>query len=266
MISFAAIRFPSGCGIPCAAEFLATALFVYVGCGSVCAYMEGEGEGSIVGIALAFGLSITTLAYTIGHHSGGHINPMVTIAMVILKQIDYVKGLLYIVAQLAGACVGAGLLRCTVKDVELENAVNHVGDDITIGGAFVMEMVLSFLLVYVIAETAVNPKSGAGNNAPIAIGLAVFMAHIVAIPYTGTSINPARSFGPALVALDFQDLWLFFVAPITGGVIAAFVAAYIGCYESCEETNDNTPEDVDETITKGQQYVKYDPPKEEEEP
>lgn len=253
---------PVGCLRPCAAEFLATAIFVYVGCGSVCAYEDG----SIVGIALAFGLSITTLAYTIGHHSGGHINPIVSIAMVIMKQMDIVKAILYIIAQLLGAIVGAGFLRATVEVEQLKNAVNGVNDEITMGGAFVMEMVLSFLLVYVIAETAVNPRSGAGNNAPIAIGLAVFMAHIVAIPFTGTSINPARSFGPAVVTGTFEDLWLFFVAPIVGGSCAALVACY-GFNVTCEdddvvgENKKNVTIDEDEE-TEGQ-YLKHNPSNEE---
>ncbi len=201
-----------------AAEFLATALFVYVGAGSVLA-----GNGTL-GIALAFGLSITTLAYSIGHHSGGHINPIVTIAMAIWGEIELAMAVAYVFAQLIGAILGAALLMATAG-VEIDNpllmAVNQVSDATNTGGAFVMEIVLSFLLVYVIGETAVNKNSCAANIAPIAIGIAVFMAHIVAIPFTGTSINPARSFGPAVVSGEFEDLWIFFVAPIIGGVLAA---------------------------------------------
>lgn len=206
------------------AEFLATALFVYVGCGSVLAGNE------ILGISLAFGLSITVLAFTIGHYSGGHINPIVTIAMVIWNEINLVEGLLYIVAQLVGAMTGAAILLATAVTVEespIKRVVNQVNDDSNIGGAFLIEAVLSFLLVFVISETAMNKHSGAGNNAPIAIGFAVFMAHIVGIRYTGTSINPARSFGPAVVSGEFHDLWLFFVAPITGGIVAALVARFV---------------------------------------
>jgi len=210
------------------AEFLATSIFTYVGCGSVAAKTAHGDDPSYLGVALAFGLSITALAYTIGHHSGGHINPMVTVAMFILKKINLMMGILYIVAQLLGAVVGAAFLKATVGESGVKAAMNQVSDETSICGAFLMEMILSFLLVLVIAETAVSPKSGAGDNAPIAIGLSVFMAHIVCIPFTGTSINPARSFGPAAVSKELGgDLWLFFVAPVMGGTIAALVARYM---------------------------------------
>ena len=206
------------------AEFLATALFVYVGCGSVIS------NSSTLSISLAFGLSITTLVYTIGHHSGGHINPIVTIAMLIWGEIEMTMCVAYIVAQLLGAILGAAFLMGTAETIApnpLSLTVNRINDNTNEGAAFLMEVVLSFLLVYAIGETAVNKKSGAGNVAPIAIGIAVFMAHIVAIPFTGTSINPARSFGPAVVSGEFDDLWLFFVGPIVGGVLAALSGYYI---------------------------------------
>jgi len=211
-----------------AAEFLATAIFTYIGCGSVTSLMIDPDNSSFLGIALAFGLSITVLAYTLGHHSGGHINPIVTVGMFILRQIDLITCVMYILAQLCGAIVGAAFLRATVSKYAVSSAINRVSENTDIYGAFVMEMILSFLLVFVVAETVVNPKSKAGINAPIAIGLSVFMAHIVAIPYTGTSINPARSFGPAVVAGEVGgDLWLFFVAPLTGGSIAALTARFL---------------------------------------
>lgn len=205
------------------AEFIATTLFVYTGCGSV--YSSG---GDKLTIALAFGLSITSLAYTVGHVSGGHMNPIVTIAMCILGQLDLVTGFLYIVAQLLGAMTAAVLLSLGMISHSVDMVVNQVNDaNITPAGAFVMEVILSFLLVYVVSETAVNKNSGAGNCAPIAIGVAVFMAHIVAIPFTGCSINPARSFGPAVVSGNLRDLWMFVVAPITGGVLGALTARFV---------------------------------------
>lgn len=212
------------------AEFLATAFFVYVGCGSVIAAYQTVGRVDLVGVALAFGLSITTLVFAIAHHSGGHINPIVTIAMLIWGEIELTMAVLYILAQLIGSILGSAFLMRTVETATLSPlllAVNKVGPNSNIGAVFLMEMVLSFLLVYVIGETAINKRSGAGNNAPIAIGVAVFMAHIVAIPFSGTSINPARSFGPAVVSGHFEDLWLFFVAPIVGGILAALNGYYI---------------------------------------
>jgi len=233
-----------------ASELLGTALFVYVGCGSVSAHIaweEARGvDQPVVGIALAFGLSITVLAYTIGHHSGGHMNPMVTVAMIILQKINMLTAALYIFAQLLGAIIGAAFLQVTVGEDKVSRTVNRViKDNTSTGGAFLMEMILSFLLVLVIAETAVSPRAGAGNNAPIAIGLSVFMAHIVLIPFTGTSINPARSFGPAVVSHTiFGDLWLFFVAPVIGGIVAALVARYI--FGVCDDVVMETKKKSDE--------------------
>lgn len=207
------------------AELVATFLFVYTGCGSV--FSSG---GDKLTIALAFGLSITSLAYTVGHVSGGHMNPIVTIAMCILGELDVLSGLFYIFAQCLGATAAALFLSIGLvnDEMSISNVVNGINDANTnIAGAFIMEVILSFLLVYVVSETAVNSKSGAGNCAPIAIGIAVFMAHIVAIPFTGCSINPARSLGPAIVSGNFTDLWLFFVAPICGGSIAALTAKYV---------------------------------------
>jgi MIP family channel proteins len=241
----------------CFAEFLATAIFIYIGCGSVLAY--NVTAGSIVGIALAFGLGISTLAFSIGHVSGGHINPMVTIAMVIVGEITYANAALYIISQLVGSIVGAAMLLISTSKSELAMATNGISDQTNTGGAFVMEAVLSFLLVFVILQTSVHPSSGAGNNAPLAIGFAVFLAHIVAIPFTGTSINPARSFGPAVVSGNMDELWLFIVAPIVGGSIAALVGKYIllPCDSNDDEeekepkkefqkveTNENVEEDV----------------------
>ena len=205
------------------AEFIATTLFVYTGCGSV--YSSG---GDKVTIALAFGLSITSLAYTVGHVSGGHMNPIVTTAMYILGQLDLVSTVLYIVAQLLGAMAAAALLSLGMLTYSVDMVVNQVNDEnVTPIGAFIMEVILSFLLVYVVAETAVNKKSNAGNCAPIAIGVAVFMAHIVAIPFTGCSINPARSFGPAIITGNLNDLWMFVAAPMTGGILAALTTKYV---------------------------------------
>lgn len=205
------------------AEFLATALFVYIGCGSVISAPDR------LTIALAFGLSLTMLIYTFGHHSGGHINPIVTIAMMIWGEMELQLGVAFILAQLVGSIFGAALLMGTASSVAtnpLALAVNQVNPGSNIGAAFLMEVVLSFLLVHVIGETVVNKKSGARNIAPIAIGFSVVVAHIVAIPFTGTSINPARSFGPAIVSATLTDLWLFFLAPITGGVMAALSSYY----------------------------------------
>ena len=150
--------------------------------------------------------------------------------MIIWQKVSPLNGLLYMTAQFLGGILGAACLYGSVKVDDdsnpIDRVVNKVSANSENGPAFLMEMVLSFLLVYVVAETAVSSKSQAGVNAPLAIGLAVFLAHAVSIPFTGTSINPARSLGPAIVANDYEDLWIFFIAPITGSVLAALLTQF----------------------------------------
>lgn len=233
------------------AEFIGMTLFLYVAFGNA---ILADDKSTI---ALGFGVSITALAYSIGHYSGGHFNPIVTIAMIIWEEIDVLSAILYILAQFSGAIFASIILFYGIKGGENlgEKVVNKVQTSkISIGGAFVMEMVLSFLLIFVIGETAVNKKSGASINAPIAIGSAIYMAHIVAIPFTGTSINPARSFGPAVLVQEFDDLYIFILAPLVGGVIAAIFQKY--CLKSivCK-----TPETIDENSNNYQAYPSITP-------
>ena len=202
-----------------AAEFFATMLFVYIGTGSVAAELT-TAEFQIVGIALAFGLGIVTLAYTIGSVSGGHINPAVTFACVLNGDLSPLGGAFYVLSQLLGAVVGSALVMGTFGDV-VGNTRNSLGDGVTVGQGFLAETVLTFLLVLVVLSTCKEVYGGA------AIGLAVFCAHIVAIPITGTGINPARSIGPAFVDGNVTYLWLFVIAPLLGSSIAVGVKKFI---------------------------------------
>ncbi len=174
--------------------------------------------------------------------SGGHINPAVTMAFVLLRKISPVKGAAYVFAQLSGAILGSAILRGSSELFTLSEA----GDKIFAGGAFTIEQTVNklagtigqgllveamftFLLVFVVLHTAVRKGSAAeGGFAPIAIGFAVFLAHIVAIPLTGTGINPARSFGPAVVSGYFTDLWVYFLGPAIGSTFAVGAYALLG--------------------------------------
>ena len=164
------------------------------------------------------------------------------------------------------AILGSVLLMTLDKRYDIKtvcNAINH--NNTTTGGAFLMEMVLSFILVFVVIETAISKKNNnhvANSTAPIPIGLAVFMAHIVGIPFTGTSINPARSFGPAVVSGSFQDLWLFLVAPILGGSLAAIICKHVldATEEDKEETLDEVPlKKNDSSVEKAAKKLIIDP-------
>ena len=216
------------------AEFLGTFVLVLVGTGS--AVIAGK-EIGVLGIALAFGLSVLVMVYTIGQISGCHINPGITIAMLINGKILTKDAIVYILAQCIGAIFASALLLTIMTgqpgyQVAPANlGANGYGADY-LGGysmtsAFLAEVVTTFIFLMVIFG-ATSRKAPAGF-AGIAIGLSLAMIHMVTIPVTGTSVNPARSLGPAVVAggTALSQLWLFLVAPVIGAVIAAVVWKYL---------------------------------------
>ncbi len=205
-------------------ELLATALFVFLGAGSVIitgSLTDGElTVPRLLTIAFAHGLAIAFLAFATANVSGGHMNPAVTFAAVVTKKISGARGLMFVAAQLAGAVIGALLLLATIPDAADTNLGAHaLGSDVTITMGLIMEIVVTFVLVFVIFATAVDP-GGIAPLAPLAIGLAVMVDHLVAIPITGASMNPARSFGPALVSGEWANHWIYWLGPILGGVLA----------------------------------------------
>jgi MIP family channel proteins len=219
------------------AEFIGPFALVFVGAGSILlAITQGYGDGgTLVMVALAHGLAIGLMVAAAGHISGGHYNPAVTIALFIGGKIGLVKGAAYVIAQLLGATVAALILRQVFDDslADLKSAipvVNYDGDQdgIIVGraNAFWLEVITTFFLVYVIHGVAVDSR-GAHAIAPLAIGLTITMDILVAGPLTGAAMNPARHFGPALVEGEWKDAWLYWVAPILGGVLASVVHNYI---------------------------------------
>ncbi len=165
----------------------------------------------LVAIALAHGLAIAFLVYATANISGGHINPAVTFAAFLTKKISAARGLMFVVAQL------------TIPDAADTNLGAHaLGPGVSVSTGLLMEIVVTFVLVFVIFATAVDP-GGMGNLAPLAIGLAVLVDHLVAVPITGASMNPARSFGPALVAGEWANHWIYWVGPLLGAALAGLV-------------------------------------------
>jgi MIP family channel proteins len=212
-----------------AAEFLATLYFVFLGTGSVVAavgYFKGAGSpATLVAIAIAHGIGILTAVAWTANISGGHINPAVSLAMIVAKKIKPALGVAYIAAQLAGAAVGSLLLKIVTPSSLRGDAGGNLGlhslaREIEPWQGLVMEIILTAFLVLVVFNTAVS-KKGWGLNAPIAIGLAVMLIHFVAIPVTGASVNPARSFGPALITNQWSDFWVYIVGPAAGAVLVA---------------------------------------------
>jgi aquaporin Z len=219
-----------------AAEFIGTFSLVLFGCGSaVIAGNAAVGPSGIglLGISIAFGFAVVAMAYAIGGISGCHINPAVTIGVLVAGKIDVKDAIGYIIAQCLGAILGAGVLYLIVigqpKYVmpEWGLGANGWGEGYLAGyntmSAFIIETVMTFLFVFVILAT--TSKFGNGAMAGLAIGVTLMLIHLVTIPVTGTSVNPARSLGPALFSggKALAQLWMFFVAPILGAIIAALV-------------------------------------------
>ena len=207
------------------AQFIALFLFVFLGAGAVVGTGIAGGAAltaeRLTAIALAHGLAIAVLVAATARFSGGHINPAVTIAAVVTRKMGMAKGGMYVVAQLLGAALGAFLLAAVVPDAAEGALGGHaLNVDVVVGQGLVVEIVLTFALVFVIFATAIDPK-GPGHLAPFAIGLVVMVDHFVGVPLTGASMNPARSFGPAIATGMWADQWVYWVGPIVGGVIAA---------------------------------------------
>lgn len=205
------------------AEMIGTMVLVLMGCGSVAiAAASGSLTVGIIGIALAFGLSVLAMVYTIGSISGCHINPAITFGMWIAKKIDSKDAVMYMLFQIIGAFIGSGILYLITKDCSVMGA-NAVNENFSITTGVIAEVVFTFIFVLVVFG-ATSKKAPAGF-AGIAIGLALVLIHIVCIPLTGTSVNPARSIAPAIFqgGVAFSQLWIFIVAPLVGGGIAAIV-------------------------------------------
>ena len=218
------------------AELIGTFSLVLFGCGAaVVSGVSTSGPSGIglLGISFAFGLAVVVMAYAIGGISGCHINPAITISMLVAGKIKAGEAIQYILGQLTGATLAAGVLYVIQKGSpgfsmgEWALGSNGWGEGY-LGGynmtsAFITEAVLTFLFLFVIFGT--TSKWGNGTMAGLAIGLTLVLIHLVAIPVTGTSVNPARSFGPAVFAQGkaLTQLWLFIVAPVVGGVAAALV-------------------------------------------
>lgn len=220
------------------AEFVGTFLLVFLAVGAAVfgiaggVGLDGAGPASgTVGVALAFGLVVLMLAYAFGPVSGTHVNPAVTLGVFLAKRIPGREAGLYVVAQFAGAIAGAAVLKLFVSSFGVTDQTGGLGTNsydngaIDLAGAFVLEALLTAAFVLVIL--LVTERVASPGFAGVAIGLALTAVHIVGIPLTGTSVNPARSFGPALFegGTAMSQVWLFILAPLVGAVLAVGVWA-----------------------------------------
>ena len=205
------------------AEFIGTFVLVFFACGTaaVTGCDGAVADGAYFMTALAFGLVIVAMAYSIGNVSGCHINPAVSIAMLASGKMSVKDFIGYVVAQFVGATAGAGCLALVIgADTGLGTNALYNGN---IGASLIIEIILTF--VFVLAILGVTSKKENGSVAGIVIGLTLTLVHILGIHFTGTSVNPARSFGPALFVGGeaLKNVWVFIAAPLVGGVLAAIV-------------------------------------------
>jgi len=236
-----------------ASEFLAVMLFVFMGTGSVLATVARTGVvdgGAVAAIGFAFGLAIATMVYATANLSGGHLNPAVSIAIAVAMKMPILQAFAYVLAQVAGALVGSGLLRAVTPEVLGQRVcwgcttlAKNVQTTITLSNGTVatyewsitqaqgvfFELIMTFILVFTVFSTAgvaADAKS-VGRFAPLSIGFAVLINVMAGANFTGGSLNPARSFGPAAISNKWDDHWVYWVGPIAGGVLAGLVYKYI---------------------------------------
>ena len=226
----------------CLAECIGTFVLVLFGCGTACAVkcVGTVPNAAYLMTALAFGLVIVAMAYSIGNISGCHINPAVSIAMLVSKKMTLKEFCAYVASQFIGAIAGGAIL-LAIFGKESGLGTNAVYDN-NIWTSLLIEVILTF--VFVIAILGVTSKTENSAVAGIVIGLSLTLVHIFGIYFTGTSVNPARSFGPAIFAGGeaFTNVWIFIVAPLIGGVLAALVYSFLsnGYCKNIEEAADTT--------------------------
>lgn len=214
------------------AEFVASAIFIFTCCGAAIATTRFKQSGNIyIEIAMTFGFALVTLCYAIGHISGGHLNCVVSFCFAFAGKITWLRAIMYFFAQWLGGMVGAGFLRAIAPTEWAGDclASNSIGPGITAGQGLVVEIILTFFLMLVVNAAADASKSNQ-MMVPVAIGFSVTVSHLVAIPLTGTSLNPTRSFASAAASNSlaqcsnvWNNHWVFWLGPMLGGILATII-------------------------------------------
>lgn len=210
------------------AEFIGTFALVFIGAGAV--VVSGPGGSGLVGVALAHGVVLAVMVSVLGHISGGHFNPAVTVGIWIARKIDTPRASLYIATQLVAGIAAALALRLLLPEPlwnpagtggSLGNTTVNTALGMTETRAFAVEAFLTFFLVIAVFGTAVDDRGPFAKTAGLTIGLVLVFDILMGGPLTGASMNPARSLGPALATGDFSDIWVYFAGPVAGGALAA---------------------------------------------
>jgi len=225
-------------GNRCLAEAIGTFALVFAGCGAIVVNDNFDGVLGHLGVSIVFGLIVMAVIYSFGNVSGAHINPAVTIAFVVARRFEARLALPYVVSQLAGALAAALLLRA------LFGAHPTLGATLPSGPAlqsFVLELVLSFLLMLVILNVSTGHMEK-GIMAGVAIGGTVALEALVGGPVSGASMNPARSFGPAIVSGELADVWIYIAAPVIGMALACPLCRIVQGPDCCSPAYSNEPD------------------------
>jgi len=206
------------------AEMIGTMFLVFIGCGSCINWKMQDGEPSVLQISLCFGLAVGTMVWCICHLSGGHINPAVTVGLLITRKISLIKAIFFIIAQCTGAVIGAGALKgLTPPAVQGALGSTSVNGSLSQAQGFGIEFMITFVLVFTVFASCDGKRTDLNGSAPLTIGLSVTLCHLFAIRFTGSSMNPARSFGPAVITGLWHEHWVYWCGPIMGGIVAALI-------------------------------------------
>jgi len=215
------------------AEGIGTFVLTLLGCGTAM-FLGCNTPAGVVGTAIAFGLTVIAMAYTIGNISGCHINPAITFAVALSGRMSWKDACGYWCGQIIGGIVAGAVLMLLASVVSAPDLTGGLGSNGVanaggVGGALLVECIATFIFVLVVLGST-DAKKGAGNLAGLAIGLTLVLVHLVCINLTGTSVNPARSLGPAIFAggAALKDVWVFFVGPLVGAALSACVWKYLG--------------------------------------
>ncbi|XP_023126122.1 aquaporin-1-like [Amphiprion ocellaris] len=207
------------------AEFLGMIIFIFIGLTAAIGDQNDSYANQEVKVAFAFGLAIATLAFCIGHISGAHLNPAVTISFMTSCRMSILRAFFYVIAQMLGAVAGSAIVYGIRPQTTESLGVNKL-KEISPRQGFGTEFMLTLQLVLCMLAVT-DKRRDFGGSAPLAIGFSVVLGHLAGISYTGCGINPARSFGPAIILESFDDHWVYWAGPITGGLVAALLYNYL---------------------------------------
>lgn len=224
-----------------AAEFLGTFILTFAAAGTTIVNEETEGKLSLLGLGAGSGLAVTIIILSMGHISGAHVNPSVSIAFATFRHFPWTQVPLYIVAQVLGSISGAFALKATFQP--------FMGGGVTVpscsyGHAFSIEFIITFILMFVVAAVATDARA-VGEMAGVAVGATVILNTLIAGSKTGASMNPVRSLGPAIAAGNYKAIWVYIVAPITGALVGAAAYTVVRKFDSDDDVRD---EEIKQTL------------------